>query len=192
VLNVAGLLSRTLGRWEDAERSFRAALARDPLNTYVIFNLGFTYYVAGRLAESEVIYRKLLELDPDFPWTHAYLGKTLLAQGKPEAALAMVQQDLDEASRLLYLPIVLQAAGRKAEADEALKAQIAQWADTGAFFVAQTYAYRGDHDRALEWLDRAYSQKDAYLVEITGEPMFKNLANDPRYKAFLRKMKLPE
>ena len=86
----------------------------------------------------------------------------------------------------------MQATGRKAEADVALQAQIAHWADRGAYFVAQTYAYRGDHDRALQWLERAYQQKDAALMEITGEPLFKNLSDDPRYKAFLRKMKLPE
>ena len=138
------------------------------------------------------MYRKLLELAPGFLWTRACLGKTLLAQGKPEAALAMVQQEVDEVDRLAYLPIVLQAAGRKAEADEALKAQIAQWADRGAYFVAQTYAYRGDHDLALQWLERAYEQKDPSLIEIVGEPLFKSMADDPRYKAFLRKMKLPE
>ena len=191
-LMAAGRLSATLGRWDDSERQLRAALVRDPLNTYLIWNLGFTYYRAGRFAESEGLYRKLLELEPDFLWTRSYLGKTLLAQGKPDAALAMVQQEADQATRLWFLPIVLQAAGRQVEADEALQAQIAQWADTGAFFVAMTYAYRGDHDRALEWLERAYQQKDASLDEIVGEPLFKNLADDPRFKAFLRKMKLPE
>jgi len=54
-----------------------------------------------------------------------------------------------------------------------------------------TYAYRGDRDRALEWLERAYKQKDIGLTIIVGEPLFKNLANDPRYKAFLRKIELP-
>ncbi len=191
-LNMAGILSRTLGRWDDAERQLRAALARDPLDPYALWNLGFTYYLAGRFAESESMYRKLLELSPDFGWTRPYLGKTLLAQGKPEAALAMVQQEVDESYRLRFLPVVLQAAGRKAEADKALQAQIAQWADTGAFFVAMTYAYRGDHDLALEWLERAYKQKNVSLDEIVGEPLFKNLADDPRFKAFLRKMKLPE
>ena len=190
-LMAAGRLSATLGRWDDSERQLRAALVRDPLNTYVIWNLGFTYYRAGRFGESEGLYRKLLELEPGFLWTRTYLGKTLLAQGKPDAALAMVQQEAHEATRLWVLPVVLQAAGRQAEADEALQAQIAQWADTGAFFVAMTYAYRGDHDRALEWLERAYQQKDASLDEIVGEPLFKNLADDPGYKAFLRKMKLP-
>ncbi len=190
-LLAAGRLSATLGRWDDSEKQLRAALVRDPLNTYLIWNLGFSCYRAGRFGESEDLYRKLLELEPGFLWTRSYLGKTLLAQGRPDAALAMVQQEADEATRLWFLPVVLQAAGRQAEADEALQAQIAQWADTGAFFVAMTYAYRGDHDRALEWLERAYQQKDASLDEIVGEPLFENLADDPRYQAFLRKMKLP-
>ena len=187
----AGNLSAALGRWDDAERQLSAALVRDPLNTYAIFNLGSTYYVAGRFEESESMYRKLLDLAPDFYWTRSYFGKTLLAQGKVEAALAMVQEDVDEGSRLWVLPIVLQAAGHQGEADEALKALIAQLADTCAFWVAQNYAYRGDHDRALQWLDRAYQQKDAALIEIVGEPLFKNMADDPRFKAFLRKMNLP-
>ena len=190
-LQFAGMLSATLGRWDDAERQLRSALVRDPLNTYVIWNLGSAYYRAGRFADSESMYRKLLELEPGFLWTRSYLAKTLLAEGKPEAALAMLRQDVDEASRLLFIPAVLWAAGRQAEADEALSAMIAQWSDTGSFYVAQNYAYRGDSDLALEWLERAYKQKDAGLIEIIGEPLFKNLADDPRYKAFLRKMNLP-
>ena len=92
-LMAAGRLSATLGRWDDSERQLRAALVRDPLNTYVIWNLGFSYYRAGRFAESEDLYRKLLELEPGFLWTRSYLAKSLLAQGKADAALAMVQQE---------------------------------------------------------------------------------------------------
>jgi hypothetical protein len=58
--------------------------------------------------------------------------------------------------------------------------------------MAMTYAYRGDRDRALESLDRSYKERDPNLVAIVGEPLFKNLADDPRYRAFLRKMNLPE
>ena len=96
------MLSRTLGRWDDAERQFRAALARDPLNTYVIFNLGSTYYGAGRFAEAEAHVSKVARAGAGLPVdSHSCLGKTLLAQGKPEAALAMVQQEADEAIRLM-------------------------------------------------------------------------------------------
>jgi hypothetical protein len=115
-----------------------------------------------------------------------------LMQGKPEAALAMVQQEADEVERQAYLAVMLQAVGRQAEADEALQAQIAHWADTGAFFVAQTYAYRGENELALQWLERAYMQRDSSLNEILGEQLFKSMADDPRFKAFLRKLNLPE
>jgi hypothetical protein len=40
---------------------------------------------------------------------------------------------------------------------------------------------------------RAYKQKEVQIfIEIVGEAMVKNLANDPRYKAVLRKLNLPE
>ncbi len=191
-LMFAGMTSGTLGHWDNAERQVRSALVRDPFYTYAYLNLGTVLYGAGRFADAEVAYRKLLELAPNFAWAHQYLGKTLLAEGKPEAALAMVQQEDAEEFRLDTLPIALQAAGRKAEADEALKALITKYADSSAYFVAMTYAYRGDHDLAIQWLERAYKQKDTALVEIVGEHLFKNVANDDRYRAFLRRMKLLE
>src|SRR4029077_9705752 len=88
--------------------------------------------------------------------------------------------------------IVLQAVGHHAEADEALKALATKHADSDAYYVAMNYAYRGDHDLALQWRERASQQKDSGFVEMVGEPLFKNLANDARYKAFLHKMHLPD
>jgi TolB-like protein/Tfp pilus assembly protein PilF len=191
-LALSGGLAMTLGRWDDAERQTRRALDRDPFYSLAIWYSGATQYYAGHYAGSEAAYRKLLEVAPGFLWTRAYFGKTLLAEGKAEAALAMVQQEADEENRLMMLPIVLHAAGRTSESDAALKALIAKFADSDAYWVAMSYAYRGDRDLALRWLDRAYLQKDSSLVEIVGEPLFKNLENDLRFKAFLRKMNLPE
>jgi TolB-like protein len=191
-LMMAGLLSSTLGHGDDAERQERAALASDPLNTFAYFELGLVQYNAGRFASADASFRKLLDLAPDFEWTHTYLGKTLLAEGKPDEALAMVRLEAGEEDRLDFLPIMLQSTGHKAEAEEALKALTTKFSPTSAYFVAMSYAYRNDRDMALQWLDRAYKQQDAALAEIVGEPLFKNLASDPRYKAFLRKMNLPE
>jgi tetratricopeptide (TPR) repeat protein len=191
-LSGGAMLDFILGRWGDAERKLRARLELDPLNSFAHFNLGRVYYGAGRFDESVAMHRRVLDLAPEFLAARVYLGKALLAQGKVDAALVSLQQEADEGNRLLYLPVMLQAAGRQADADEALHLQIARWADTGAFYVAQTFAYRGEHDRALEWLERAYKQKDLWLYEIVGEQIFKGMADDPRFKAFLRKMNLPE
>ena len=191
-LSGGAMLDFIFGRWGDAEQKLRARLELDPLNSFAHFNLGRVYYGAGRFDESVGMHRRVLDLAPEFLAARVYLGKALLAQGKVDAALVSLQQEADEGNRLLYLPVMLQAAGRQADADEALHLQIARWGDTGAFYVAQTFAYRGEHDRALEWLERAYKQKDLWLYEIVGEQIFKGMADDPRYKAFLRKMNLPE
>jgi hypothetical protein len=58
--------------------------------------------------------------------------------------------------------------------------------------VAEMYAYRGQSDEAMHWLERAYRQKDCILHYVKGDWPLKNLEADPRYKAFLKKMNLPE
>jgi TolB-like protein/Flp pilus assembly protein TadD len=192
VLLAAAILSRTLGHWDDAERQLRLALVRDPLNPLLIWNVGTTLYGAHRFADAEVSYRRILEVAPDFLWTRAYLGKTLLAEGRGKDALAMVQPESDEAMRLMYLPVILRANGRKDEADDALKTLTAKYADYAAYYVAVNYAYRDERDLAFQWLDRAYRQRDTSLIELMGEPLFKNIKGDPRYKAFMKKMNFPD
>lgn len=114
------------------------------------------------------------------------LSRVLLVQGKTDAALAMLQEEVDEGARLAYLPIMLQGAGRQAEADLALKRQVAYWSSGCAICIARTYAYRGDNDRAMEWLEHAYRLKDSSIMNIIDEPLLKSLADDRRYKAFVR------
>jgi hypothetical protein len=104
-------------------------------------------------------------------------------RGKSEEAVAILQQDVDDSMRLVSLPIVLWGVGRHVESDAALSEQIQHWGDTGAYFIARSYAYPGDLDLALEWLERAYKQRDPALIEMFGNPNFDSLADDPRFKA---------
>jgi hypothetical protein len=79
-----------------------------------------------------------------------------------------------------------------AELDAALAVLIKEQADGNALDVAQVYAFRGEPDGAMHWLERAYAQKDPWLFQIKFSWLLKSLEVDPRYKAFLRKMNLPE
>jgi len=45
--------------------------------------------------------------------------------------------------------------------------------------------------RAFEWLEEAYRLRDGGLANMKGDPLLKNLEHDPRYTAFLKKMRLP-
>jgi hypothetical protein len=88
--------------------------------------------------------------------------------------------------------MVYSATGRKAESDAQLAKAIARNASSWASEIARVYAFRGEKDRAFEWLEKAYQARDEDLYFIKGDPLLKNLESDARYKAFLRKMNLPE
>jgi tetratricopeptide (TPR) repeat protein len=60
-----------------------------------------------------------------------------------------------------------------------------------AFQIAEIYAFRNEADKAFEWLERAYKQRDGGLAQIKCDPLLRNIQKDPRYRLFLQKMKLP-
>ena len=87
--------------------------------------------------------------------------------------------------------LVYYTLGRHKEADATLAEFVKHYQQTAAFQIAEIYAYRGEVDRAFEWLERAYAQRDSGLSQIKGQPHFKRLERDPRYAALLEKMHLP-
>ncbi len=60
------------------------------------------------------------------------------------------------------------------------------------FDIAGAHAIRGEADRAFEWLDLAYRQRNVRLADFKLNPDMTLLAGDPRYKQMLRKLNLPE
>ena len=54
------------------------------------------------------------------------------------------------------------------------------------------YTRRGEADKAFEWLERAYQQRDGGLSSIKYDALMVSLLGDPRYHALLRKMNLPD
>ena len=59
---------------------------------------------------------------------------------------------------------------------------------TAAYQIAEAYAHRGEADKAFEWLERAYAQRDSGTAYAAGDVFFRPLHNDPRWKLFVRRM----
>ena len=191
-LNVGAHLSLIMGRWDDALRLIQAALAQDPVDANSFQYLALIQARRGHLPEAEAAIRRALDIRPTYAYGHYYLGLFLLERGNREASLLEMEQETTDDGKQAGLAIVYYALGRREESDAALTRLVKERADVDAFMVAAVFALRGQSDEAMHWLERAYVQKDASLFSVKFDFPLKNLENDPRYKAFLKKMNLPE
>jgi non-specific serine/threonine protein kinase len=166
VLRGVALQAATLGRTEEAIRLAQKAIELDPLRPQAYFNLAIHLNYSGRLPEAEAQLRKVLEINPQQPMTHLFLGRVLLAQSKVKEAIEEIQQETDPFWKTYGFAIVYHAAGKKKEANAALSEIIQKNAHDSAQQIAEVYAFRGENDKAFEWLDRAYKQHDGGLSEI--------------------------
>ena len=57
--------------------------------------------------------------------------------------------------------------------------------------ITQNYLYAGDTAHALDWLEKAYDDRDPSMPYIGCMPIFDPLRSEPRFQALLRKMNLP-
>ena len=191
-LHGEALLSLVRGRWDDALRQIKASLALDPLDPDVLQNLMEIELGRGRLPEAEAAIQRSLDISPNYGYGHFLLGFVKILRDDPNAALLEMQQETTEDGRQEGLVIAYFALGRRAESDAALAVMQKEKADISASSIAFVYAFRQQNDEAVRWLERAYAQKDAFLYFAKAELSQTSLAADPRFKAFLRKMNLPE
>jgi TolB-like protein/Tfp pilus assembly protein PilF len=188
----AALLSMALGRWDDALRHIEASLALDPLDPDVYQNLMEIQLGRGRLPEAEAAIRRSLDIRPTYGFGHFLLGYVKLHRGDPDGALLEMQQETTEAGQQEGLAMAYFALGRKVDSDAALARMLKEYPGRSAYSIAAVYAFRGQSDEAMLWLERAYAEKDAFLQFAKAELSHMHLAEDPRYKAFLKKINLPE
>jgi len=189
----ASSLAAALGHWDEARQLGIEAITLDPLDPEVQGNPGFEIYLrTGDLAEAEQSFRRALQIAPAWGAGHYFLGVALMLQGQHDAALGEFRKEKLDDGQLEGSAMLQFAAGRKAESDAQLAAAIRHNGTSWPSEIARVFAFRGEKDRAFEWLNRAYEARDEDLYFMKDDPLFKNLEGDPRYKAFLRKMNLPE
>ncbi len=192
LLAQAGNLALTRGDLAPALDFYRRAVAADPVNSQARSYLANGFVVARQYQEARAEYARAIELNPVAPWYHAGLGSVYLQEGKLEEAASAAQADTADWARLTILACVRWSQKRIPESDAALAQLIKDAAETAADQIADVYAYRGDKDKAFEWLERARRQRDAGLPTLRVDPYLQNLHDDPRWNAFLRTMGLTD
>jgi TolB-like protein/DNA-binding winged helix-turn-helix (wHTH) protein/Tfp pilus assembly protein PilF len=188
VLSYRAYLYECTGRLDDAIALTEEASVLDPLRTNAY--LGALLTTAGRYDEARAALEKVLAANPGIEGTHGRLAMIALAQGRAKDALAEAQRESGEWEKLTAEALVYHDLKRRDESDAALNALIAKHAQDAPYQVAEVYAYRGETEKAMEWLERAYKQRDPGLNQVKLDPLLRSLEGDERYGALLKRMGL--
>jgi Flp pilus assembly protein TadD, contains TPR repeats len=192
-LQVAAQVYLGLGRLNSAIEVVEYAAARDPMDANAHSALGWYYSRAGRLDEAITSFRASLKLIPDMIDSHFHIGAAMLRKGDNKAALAVMQEEQQEGYRLTGLALAYHALGQGSASDAALAELIKKHEKSWSSSIAWVFAFRGEADRAFEWMDKAVAYHDGGILNFPNEPLLSSLHSDPRWLPFLRKIgKAPE
>jgi serine/threonine-protein kinase len=168
-LNGVGEVNAYGGRLDDALAIADRILTADSSFSGGFYIKGIAFEQMGRLADAEQAWRRCLRVAPKgCDYARAQLGYIYAATGRRSQAL----QVLD----------TLKGQFRNAKGRTATSSV--------AFDIATVYIGLGDRAEALNWVERAV-EGHALLLYLGIDPMFRSLANEPRFQAVLKKVGLP-
>jgi len=184
-------LNSNLGRHEDAITLVKRARELDPLSLITNSAEGQFLFYAGRSDEALSRLQKTLELYSDFWHTHLTLSNVYTEKGMFAEAVA----EADSAANLsggnfqavATRGYALAKSGKLAEAQTVLtelqKSSATRY--VAPYNFAIIYNALGETHTALDYLEKAFAEKNVLMVFLKIDPKWNNLRNDPRYKALL-------
>ncbi|MEO5945197.1 MAG: adenylate/guanylate cyclase domain-containing protein [Chitinophagaceae bacterium] len=188
--HLLGGLNRILGNYDEAIQRAQAAILLDPLRPTSYILLGQSYTYSNNLEEANATYKKLLEIDSNFQRAHMYLGTNYILQNKLQTALEEMQKETAEVFRHFGLVLAWHALNNRKESDRLMVSFVDKYHDSWAYLIAQLHGFRGEKEKAVEWLEKALQRRDSWLVWIRRDPLLKNIWHHPGYINILKKMNL--
>ncbi len=178
---------RTIGRFTEAITTAEYVALRDPACVLCLMNISLTYRTAGEYDRAIEILEDAIAWSPDRPGLYWALGSVLLQGGRPEEALAAFEQERVGDMRNYARIFALHDLGRMQEFEEEF-ARLRSEPDQGPEGIARIYAWTGNNDLALEWLEKMVeTEGPVELSRLLNGGFYTKLARDPRFDDLLRK-----
>jgi TolB-like protein/Tfp pilus assembly protein PilF len=199
-------------RFDEAAKEIKRAQELDPLMPmFYTFSVGI-HGASGKLDESIEEFKKAIELDPNSGLTYFHLGVAYVRKGLLDDAIQAFEKSRELAENSGFfswaeggLAIISLAKGEKQRAERILKELLEKRKKTyvASTMVALIWGALGDLDKAFEFFDQAYEERDPLMLVIPIyihffmdiSPAVSHLIEvrmDPRFKALIKKMKLDE
>ncbi|GAH45627.1 unnamed protein product, partial [marine sediment metagenome] len=184
----------SMGRSDEALMEIRRAQELDPLSLVISANEGFFLFFARQYDLAIAQCRKTLEMDPNFLVAHLFLLDCYYQKGLDEevrAEFQIIKEIVGEAAALPHIWAVVTSRSEALEAINKLE-KLSEQRYVGAANFALVYASFGEMDKAFQWMEKAYEQRDSWFPYLKMGPPFDILRDDPRYQDLLRRMNFPE
>jgi len=158
--------------------------------------LGFVFYYSRDFGRAIGQFKEIVAFDPSNPLGHLGLMEVYGKKGAYAESLAEGENLLKSGMRAVAVVGSLGAwygfAGKKDKALELL-AELNARSSRGyvsSFWIAAIYMGLGEMDKAFEWFEKAFKERDGNLIFITAPTAFDKCGPDPRYRQLLTKMGL--
>ncbi len=174
-----------VGPLSEAIREAQRATELDPLDAAAWSIYGRICIDDGQLERALDALDRSLEIQPEQDYAPANKAVALLLLGRPAEARVWAERSTNPMHRLKTIAMAAHSLGHAEESRRALDELIVRGAETHAYQIAQVFAWRGEKEKAFEWLERGT------LGFVRTDPLFRDLRGDPRFAALLRKNGLP-
>lgn len=184
------------GRIDEALNLAERAKEIDPVSPGTKVVLGRVFYSGRRYEKAISAFRDVIELNPNYARAHVRLGMTYIVRRNFAAAIHEFETARKISGPDAYVDGLLGCAealsGNIAGANETLQDLASRSQDeyVPAFSIAIVYIGLGNRDRALDWLEKAYQDRSAYMVYLKTDPILDSLRSDPRFISLLHRMAL--
>jgi serine/threonine-protein kinase len=184
------------GHFAEAEAQLGFALQLDPLSSIIREGATYLKFLERRYEDAAQGLRALISDDPTFYKAYTSLGRVYAQQGRLLDAIRMMEKGRsiagDVPSILGVMGQVYALGGEPGRAREILaqleRKRQTSWVSSTVFAIV--HIGLGEHDLALDWLERACRQHEIPVTAIKVHPVYDPLRAEPRFQAVLRQLRM--